>query len=166
MSEELAKVRSALVDAVAAKKLIAEKLAKAKDDLAKWRKRLSSVDPVAEPQVAQEVQVRIRQLEVMSAEWQADYMAQEDLEGQLKQTIFRLEHSVPQAQIAMIPNSDEADATIQRMEGKILEQEALAELSAPDDKEKKLDSQLREADLNNELLELKKKLKKDNTKEP
>jgi len=157
MSEEMMHVKNALVEAVTAHKMIEEKLGKARKDLETWRKRLELARGQAE--VEQQVADRIRQLELLIAELEADLMAQEDLESQLKATIFKLEHSVSIPPPPRMPDFDDGQETIDRLEGRILESEAMAELTSHKD-ERKMEDDAKNLALDDELEALKKAVKK------
>ena len=159
MSKEITQIRKALVEAIAAQKLIQKNIVKAKEDMTKWQERSHGASPAEQPEVDEEVGVRILNLKALIAELEADLMAQHDLEEQLKATLFRLEHTVQTAPPPNISNLEVVDETIERMEGKILKGEALAELSS-NDKERKLEEAERSILLDEELQALKQSMKK------
>lgn len=160
MSEEIAEVRNALVEAVAARKLIEQKLAEAKKELATWQKRTKDAEQF---NADREVSDKIRQLELLIAEFEADVMAQQDQENTLKKTIKRLENTVPVAPLPDLSNIDAADETIKRLEGKVIESEAYAELS-DNNKDRKLEEEAKSLSLDQELEALKNTVKKKKTK--
>jgi phage shock protein A len=158
MSEEIAEVRNALIEAVTSQKLIKEKLDKSKGELETWRKRLAITQKTGPDDVEKEVTDRIRSLELLIAELEADLMSQEDLEKQLKVTLSKLEHNVNIPPPPSMPDFDDGEETLQRLEGKIFEKEALAELSAKDD-ERKFERESKSLSLDAELEALKKAMK-------
>jgi len=160
MSEEIEQVRNALIETVTAQKLIQEKLKKAKEDLATWKKRLEGAKAAAQEDLAKEVADRIRPLELTIAEYEAELMAQEDQEESLKKTIFRLEHGVPMPPPPSMPDFEEGEETIQRMENKIFEAEAFNELSDKSRQERKAEEDLKSLSLDDELEKLKQSMKK------
>lgn len=161
MSEEINQVREALVEAVTAQKLLEEKIAGVREELARWRKRSEVCSASGDADTVEQIAARVRQLELTIAEFQADFMAQQDLEEQLKKTLSRLQNSVSLPAPPRIPDIDDrADSTIERMETKILEAEAFNELSAPNEKEKKLEQEAKSLSLDDELEALKQSLKK------
>lgn len=162
MSEDKVQVRKALVDAVTAQKLIAKKLEAARKEIASMQKLLGRPDP--DPSSAaseQNLKAKIRQQELLIAEFEADKLSQQDLEKQLQATLFRLEHSVTIEPQAKIDNIDSTRATIDRMEGKVFKQEARAELSSKDNAQHKLKADTEAAAIEDELAALKKSLTKD-----
>jgi phage shock protein A len=159
MSEEIVQIRDALVEAVTAQKLIKEKLEKAKKDLETWRNRIAVAQRTGHAEVEQEVGDRIRQLELLIAEFEADLMAQQDLEHQLKATLFKLEHSVQLPPPPQLPDFEDSDETLHRLEGKILESEAMAELTSHE-AERKVENESKSLALDAELEALKKSIKK------
>ena len=160
MPEGIEELRNALIETVTAQKLLQEKLKKAKDDLLTWRKRSEAAKSSAQEDLAKEVDDRIRQLELTIAEYEADLMAQEDQEESLKKTIFRLEHGVAMPPPPNLPDFDEGEETIQRIEGKILEAEAFNELSDKSHQERKAEDELKNLTLDDELEKLKQSMKK------
>lgn len=162
MSEDKVQVRKALVDAVTAQKLIEKKLEAARKEIASMQKLLGRPDP--DPSSAaseQNLKAKIRQQELLIAEFEADKLSQQDLEKQLQATLFRLEHSVTIEPQAKIDNIDSTRATIDRMEGKVFKQEARAELSSKDNAQHKLKADTEAAAIEDELAALKKSLTKD-----
>jgi phage shock protein A len=164
MSDELAKLNDALVESVTAQKLIEEKLKKAKEELATWRKRLESAKASNQADLVAQVEDRIRQLELTNAEFETDLMAQNDIEADLKKAIFRIEHGVPMPPPPNLPDFDESDATIERMENKIFEAEAFNELSDKSRAERKAEEDLKNLSLDDELEKLKQSMKKSDQK--
>lgn len=160
MSEEIEQVRNALIETVTAQKLLQEKLKKANEELVTWRKRADAAKASGQDDLAKEVADRIRQLELTIAEYQADLMSQEDQEESLKKTIFRLEHGVPMPPPPNMPDFEEGEETIQRMENKILEAEAFNELSDKSRAERKAEEDLKSLSLDDELEKLKQSMKK------
>ncbi len=158
MTEGMDEVRNALVEAVAARKLIEDKIAHAKDELAQWQKRLEHKDQIAQENLDHEIANRIRQLQITIAELEADAMAQSDLEKQLRATLTRLEHSVPGAPLPDLSHVNDADETLEKLEGKLLESEAYAELAA-NDKDRELEEKTESAELDDQLEALKKAVK-------
>lgn len=160
MSEEIEEVRNALIETVTAQKLIQEKLKKAKEDLATWRKRAEAAKASAQEDLGKEVAERIRQLELTIAEYEADLMSQEDQEESLKKTVFRLEHGVAMPAPPSMPDFEDGEETIQRMENKIFEAEAFNELSDKSRSERKAEEDLKSLSLDDELEKLKQSMKK------
>lgn len=156
MTEEKTQVRKALVEAVTAQKLIETKLVKAQQDLALLKKQLDSAHSEQE---RQSFTRQVRQQELMIAEFEADKMAQHDLEKQLKATLFRLENSVKVEAPQKIDDIKETFATIDRMEGKVFRQEARAELSGRDNAQHKLKADTDKAAIEDQLKALKDSLK-------
>lgn len=134
MFEDVIRIKNALVEAVTAQKMIQDKLEKARADLETWRKRLAIAQRGGNSAVEKEVSERIRSLELLIAEFDADLMSQQDLESQLKATLHKIENEVSLPPPPQMPDFDDADETMNRLEGKILETEALAELSSRDEK--------------------------------
>lgn len=163
MSEEIEAVRNALIETVTAQKLVQEKLKKAKEDLVTWRKRADAAKASAQEDLAKDVADRIRHLELTIAEYEAELMSQEDQEESLKKTIFRLEHGYPMPPPPNMPDFEDGEETIQRMEGKILEAEAFNELSDKSRQDRKAEEDLKNLSLDDELEKLKQSMKK---KEP
>lgn len=161
MSEDKIQVRKALVDAVTAQKLIEKKLEAARKEIASLQKLLGHPD--LDPSSAaseQNLRAKIRQQELLIAEFEADRLSQRDLEKQLQATLFRLEHSVTIEPRVKIDNIDSTRATIDRMEGKVFKQEARAELSSKDNAQHKLKADTEAAAIEDELDALKKSLTK------
>lgn len=159
MSEEIGEVRNALIEAITSQKLIREKLDKSKAELDTWRNRLATTQQAGRDDIEKEVSDRIRALELLIAEFEADLMAQEDLEKQLKATLARLERNVNIPPPPSMPDFDDHDETLQRLEGKILEQEAMAELTSKED-QRKLEREGKSLALDAELEALKQSMKK------
>lgn len=159
MSEEIGEVRNALIEAVTSQKLIKEKLDRSKAELETWRKRLAMTQQAGRADVEKEVAERIRPLELLIAEFEADLMAQQDLEKQLKTTLARLEHDVNIPPPPSMPDFDDGDETLQRLEGKVFEQEAMAELTSNEGK-RKLEREGKSLSLDAELEALKQSMKK------
>lgn len=132
MSEEVIRIKNALVEAVTAQKMIQNQLLKARAELETWRKRLAISQRGGDGAVEKEVSERIRSLELLIAEFDADLTSQQDLESQLKATLHKTENEVSIPPPPQMPDFDDADETMNRLEGKILETEALAELSSCD----------------------------------
>ena len=169
MSEEISQIRKALIEAVTAQKIIEKQLAKAREELDTWRKRLTQTGAnFSEPNTLSpeesEMCKRIRQTELLIAEFQADLMSQQDLETQLKQTLFRLENGVSIAPPPKIPSIDATLSTIERMEGKVFEKEAYAELTSKDD-ERKLKLATESSAIEDQLAALKTSIHKRQDKE-
>src|SRR5271168_2434213 len=93
MDDEVNQARNALVETIAARKLVEQKLSKAKEDLAPWKERLEPLKANNDA-VLPEVEARIRKLELTIAEMQTELMAQGDQEKQLRATIMKLENAV------------------------------------------------------------------------
>ncbi|MBY0548827.1 MAG: hypothetical protein K2W95_16265 [Candidatus Obscuribacterales bacterium] len=162
MSEDKIQVRKALLEAVTAQKLIEKKLEAAHKEIASLKKLLERPEP--EPSSAaseQNLTKKIRQQELLIAEFEADRLSQNDLEKQLQATLFRLEHSVKVTPQPKIDDINGTRATIDRMEGKVFKQEARAELSAKDNAQHKLKADTEAAAIEDELSALKKSLAKD-----
>lgn len=155
MTDEKTQVREALVEAIAAQKLIEQKISKAKEDLDRL-KRLADSDHEKDPQL----ETRTRKQQEFIAELETDRLAQNDLEKQLRQTLFRLEHTVVVAATPSLPDLDAPFQTIARLEGKVLQQEALVELTS-DDVERRLKADAEASSIEDELNALKQSLKKD-----
>ncbi|MDZ4833228.1 MAG: PspA/IM30 family protein [Candidatus Melainabacteria bacterium] len=160
MSEEIEEVNNALIETVTAKKLIKEKLKKAKEELATWHKRADATKAAGQEDLAEEVAGKIRQLELTIAEYEADVMSQEDQEESLKKTIFRLENGVAMPPPPNLPDLEDGDETIQRMENKIFEAEAFNELSDKSREERKVENDMKSLSLDDELEKLKQSMKK------
>lgn len=162
MSEDKIQVRKALVDAVTAQKLIEKKLEAARKEIASLQKLLGHPDPDPSSSASeQNLKAKIRQQELLIAEFEADRLSQQDLEKQLQATLFRLEHSVTIEPQAKIGNIDNTRATIDRMEGKVFKQEARADLSSKDHAQHKLKADTEAAAIEDELAALKKSLTQD-----
>lgn len=162
MSEDKIQVRKALVEAVTAQKLIVKKLEAAQKEIASLKKLMAHADP--DPSSAaseQNLTKKIRQQELLIAEFEADRLSQNDLEKQLQATLFRLEHSVTITPQPKIDDIDSTRATIDRMEGKVFKQEARAELSSKDRAQHKLKTDTEAAAIEDELSALKKSLAND-----
>jgi phage shock protein A len=160
MSEEIAAVRNALVEAVTARKIIEQKLNSSKDDLAKWQSRARDEKVLADAATSKDIAARCRQLELLIAELQAELMAQQDLESKLKATLFRLENTVPLMEVPAPGSTKQADAAISRLENAVNHKAAYAELlSSERDKEQKLANLSEQSAIADELAELKRKLK-------
>jgi phage shock protein A len=160
MSEEMEQLKVALVESVTAQKLIEENLKKAKEDLATWKRRAESSKNSDQADLVKQIADRIRQLELTIAEYETDLMAQGDIEENLKKAIFRLEHGVAMPPPPNLPDFDEGEATIQRMENKIFEAEAFNELSDKSREQRKVEEDMKSLSLDDELEKLKKAMKK------
>jgi phage shock protein A len=160
MSDEEVAVRKALVEAIAAQKLIEQKIAKYKLDLSQQQRLQSRLEQDAEKQAS--VLENIAQIQRNIAEFEADRLAQGDLEKQLRETLFRLETHVRVPKPAPLPDFDSARATMDRLENRVVEAESLAELqSQSQDKERKLLQDEEKALIDDELAALKKSLHKE-----
>ncbi len=164
MSEEKTQVRKALVEAIAAQKLIEQKLAKATSELATWKTRAASAHDSANQlmnhaEVEKDINNQIKTITGLIAELETDRLSQNDLEKQLRATLFRLENSVQVNHSPNIPSLEGTRDTITRMEGKIFEQEARAELSS-NEKERQLKASTEAASIEDELNALKQTMHK------
>lgn len=163
MSEELVRVRQALVEAVAAQKLIDQKLKKVKEDLKQWEGRAAAAQE-SDPELHKKALEQAKNLKQLIAEFEADLMSQNDLEKQLKATLFKLEHTVPSAPKIVLPDLSAPFETIQRLEGKILKDEALAKLTE-EASDRQLARQSESSIIEDELEALKRNLHKDEESE-
>ncbi|MBX9692777.1 MAG: hypothetical protein K2Z81_10360 [Cyanobacteria bacterium] len=161
MTEGIAEVRNALVEAITARKLIEKKLKKAQEELDTEKRRLTEKAALSQMVGAEEkIKSHIHQLELLIAELNADQMAQEDLETQLKATLFKLEHAVPSARIPNIGDPDQADEAMDRFENVILQKEAYAELTTADrKKDVEFEKLAKETSVDDELAALKEQLR-------
>ncbi len=167
MSEEIAAVREALVEAITARKLIEKKLKTAKETLETEQDRLADNQSLSRIAAAEEkLTAKIRNLESMIAELETDRMAQQDLEATLKATLFQLENAVPSAQIPNLGNTNQSDEAVDRLENAILEKEAYADLlSSSREKDVKLENLAQEKALDDELAALKEAVKQQQNQE-
>lgn len=121
------------MEALAAQKLIEQKLKKSTEELESWQKRFDAAQAASKEDLVKAAQVEINKLKKLQAELQTEFTAQADIAAQLKATIFRLENKVESPDYPEVGNLSGTRSTIDRMEGKILANEAYAELSSKDE---------------------------------
>lgn len=158
MSDEEVAVRKALIEAIAAQKVIAQKISKYQQDLSKQQRVQSEL--AADDEKQAQVAKSMEGIKQTIAEFEADRMAQSDLEKQLRETLFRLETHVRVPTPAPLPDFDTARATMDRLEHRVVEAESLAELQSRD-KERQLQQAEEKASIEDELAALKKSLHKE-----
>lgn len=154
--QTLAELRQALLEAVASQKLIEQKISRQRSELDTWQRRLEHDQVQGQGADAVEIGKRLSKIKLEIAQLETEKVSQNDVERQLKATIFKLENSVQNPDYPDLSKLSDPAKTITRMEKKILEGEAFAELS--ENKELKLAQQADANSIDAELARLKQEL--------
>lgn len=167
LEQQITQLKSALIDSLALEKQLEKKIVENKKALANWNQRTLAAADIGMPELAKQAQDQLEHSKAEAVRLECELAAQKDFSSSVKEDLRKLELKRFQADgnaTEALGAAAKGVSTIARMENKIAEHEALAEINEEQRAESRLADELKEAEekakIEEELLHLKASIQK------